>query len=208
MIASCTTRPITNPIPLKTNIQQNEKGNKRAERQFLASVKARQCSFWRIALPNIHYWGLAAHCQPHCTSHYIPISLQTDCEHNKTSNTNAKRRFVALARARRCAFQSSPRRAFTIGSWRCTANCTARPITPQFPSKLIFNITKQVIQTKNGGFWRQPRLGDAPFGVLPCLASTTGFSIKTRYLVIHPPKGVYCGNLGVGIGAARGASLA
>ena len=88
-------------------------------------------------------------------------------------------------------FGTSPYPTFTNSSWRYTANRIACPITPLFPSRLIVNRTKQAIQTKNGGLWRHPSLGDTPFGASARLASTTGFSIRTRYLVIHPPKEVY-----------------
>ena len=79
-------------------------------------------------------------------------------------------------------FGASPCPAFTIGGWQYTANHTARPITPQFPSRLIVNITKQTMKTQNGSLWRQPRLGDAPFGALPCPAFTLG---GWRYTANH-----------------------
>ena len=69
-------------------------------------------------------------------------------------------------------FGALPRPAFTIYGWRCTGNHTARPITPQFPSKLIVNITKETIQTENYSLWRLPRLGDALFGASPRPAFT------------------------------------
>ena len=77
-------------------------------------------------------------------------------------------------------FGALPRPAFTIGSWQYTANHTARPITPQFPSRLILNITKQTIQTQNGSLWHQP------FGALPRPAFTIGGWRYTANHTAHP----------------------
>ena len=84
-----------------------------------------------------------------------------------------------LPRLSDAPFGASPRPAFTIYGWRYTANHTARPITPQFPYKLIVNITKETIQTENCSLWRLPRLGDAPFGSSPRPAFTIcGFQLE------------------------------
>ena len=86
-------------------------------------------------------------------------------------------------------FGASPRPAFTICGWRYTANHTARPITPEFPSKLIVNIIKQTIQTENCSLWRLPRLGDAPFGASPRPAFTIcGFQLELDTLQSIPPR--------------------
>ena len=45
---------------------------------------------------------------------------------------------------------------------------------PQFPCKLTSNKTKKAINKRNGSLWRQPRLGDAPFGASLYLAFTIG----------------------------------
>ena len=43
---------------------------------------------------------------------------------------------------------------------------------PQFPCKLTSNERKKAINKWNGSLWRQPRLGDAPFGAPPHPAFT------------------------------------
>ena len=86
-------------------------------------------------------------------------------------------------------FGVSPRPALTICGWRYTANRTDRPITPQFPSTLIVNLTKKTIQTENCALWRQPRLGDAPFGTSPRPAFTIcGFQLELDTLQSTPPR--------------------
>ena len=77
-------------------------------------------------------------------------------------------------------FSTWPCPAFTIGGWWYTTDHTARPITPQFPSKLIVIITKQTIQTQNGSLRCQPRLGDVPFSTLPGPTSSPSPPIEHR----------------------------
>ena len=126
-------------------------------------------------------FGVSEHdCYLHSTSCYNP---QFPCKLTSSKTKKAINKWnhslQRQPRLRHAPFGTSPRPAFTICGWRYTANHTARPITPEFPSKLIVNITKQTIQTENCSLWRLPRLGDAPFGASPRPAFTIcGFQLE------------------------------
>ena len=91
--------------------------------------------------------------------------LDRQCRRPTLADTQADTQSVTLViqiqngglgrqpRLRDALFGTSPCPAFTIGTWRYIANYTICPITPQLPSRLIVNVTKQAIQTQNGGLW-------------------------------------------------------
>ena len=123
-----------------------------------------------------------------------PVSLQTNIQQNEKGNKQAEQQFTASSKARRCAFwRVAPP---GIHHLRLAVNC--QPHWPSYYTPISFHTDCEYKQ-KNCNLWRDPRLGDAPFGTSPRPAFTIcGFQFELDTLQSIPPRGftTYLGGSG------------
>ena len=180
------------PVSLQTHIQQKEKGNKQAEQQFVPSAKAGRCAFRRVAPPGIHHLRLAVNRQLHWSSYYTLISFHTDCEYKQKNYANWKLQFVASAKARRRAFRC----VALPGIHHLRLAVNRQPHRPSYYTPIPFHTDSEPNQ-KNYTNWKLRFVASAKARrrafqhVAQPGIHHLRFSIRTRYLAIHPPKAVY-----------------